>query len=284
MDVEHSPPIRTVAIIGLGLIGGSLARDLAARGIRVLGWDQDVASFQAAFLKGIANELVVLDPDAPIAADVVVIAVPVRAAATVLRRLAPYLDAVRLITDAGSTKRSLVRAAEALGIGDQFVGSHPMTGDHRSGWDASREGMFDGAHVFLCPTSSTSDDAMRLARELWTSVGGRTEVVDADEHDARLAWASHLPHLVSFALGHTLAVQGIARTELWKGGRDVTRLAGRSPEMWTDIAFDNAEAIVPALEAAEKRLREIRSLIENRQDARLRDLLAEAREWHRVDP
>src|SRR5688500_11134640 len=99
--MEHEPPaeIRSVAIIGLGLIGGSLARDLAARGIRVLGWDREFASFQGAFTTGAANDLFMVDPDAPITADVVVIAVPVLAAAQVLRSLAPHLDGVRLVTD-----------------------------------------------------------------------------------------------------------------------------------------------------------------------------------------
>src|SRR5688572_7900094 len=103
MDVEHPAPVRTVAIVGLGLIGGSLARDLAARGIHVLGWDREYASFQGAFTTGAANDLLELPPGAPIAADVVVIAVPVLAAAQVLRGLAPHLEGVRLVTDVGST-------------------------------------------------------------------------------------------------------------------------------------------------------------------------------------
>lgn len=283
MDVEHSAQIRSVAVVGLGLIGGSLARDLAGRGARVFAWDQDNAAIASARDQGIAHPAFWDDP-----AEVIVIALPVLAAHTFLARLVKRLgegmDGVRLITDAGSTKRSIVRAAEALGIGDRFVGSHPLAGDHRSGWNASRTGLFAGARVFLTPTSSTGDDAMRRAKELWTMVDARPELADADEHDARLAWTSHLPHLVSFALGHALAGQGIARSELGPGGRDVTRLAGSSPEMWADVAFDNAGALVPALEAAEAHLRAIRDAIAHAHHARLRDLLAEAREWHGENP
>ncbi|HEX5872004.1 MAG TPA: prephenate dehydrogenase [Longimicrobium sp.] len=280
MEHENTAEIRGVAIVGLGLIGGSLARDLAARGIPVFSWDLDGAAMESAMRQGIAQPAF-WDGDPP---DVIVIALPVLAAHTFLARLVEKLgekiDRVRLITDAGSTKRSIVRAAEALGIGGRFVGSHPLAGDHRSGWDASRTGLFAGARVFLTPAPSTEEDAIRLARELWTMVDARPEQVDADEHDARLAWTSHLPHLVSFALGSALAGQGIARGELGPGGRDVTRLAGSSPEMWADVALDNADTVVPALQAAEQRLRDIRDAIAFGHHARLRDLLAEARDWH----
>ena len=224
MDAEHPAPIRTVAIIGLGLIGGSLARDLAARGVRILGWDREFASFQGAFATGAANDMVTVGPDAPVAADVVVIAVPVLAAAQVLRSLAPHLDGVRLVTDVGSTKGSIVRAAEELGIGARFVGAHPLAGDHRSGWDASRAGLFDGARVFLTPAPSAEDDALHLATELWTMVDARPEVMDAADHDLLLAWTSHLPQAVSTALALTIAQTGMQRAMMGPGGRDVARL------------------------------------------------------------
>lgn len=285
MDPEASTQVRTVAVVGLGLIGGSLARDLAARGVKVFAWDHDAGAIDSAMRQGIADPVFWNADDPP---EVIVIALPVLAAREFLRRLAGTLgdrmERVRLITDAGSTKRSIVRTAQALGIGDRFVGSHPLAGDHRSGWNASRAGLFAGARVFLCPTARTSDQAMALARELWTMADARPEVMDAGDHDARLAWTSHLPQLVSSALGRALAEQGIARSELGSGGRDVTRLAGSSPAMWTDVAFDNADAIVPALQAMEERLRSIRHLIANGHHAALGDLLAEARAWHQSDP
>lgn len=285
MDPEASTQVRTVAVVGLGLIGGSLARDLAARGVKVSAWDHDGAAMESAMRQRIADP-VFWDADDP--PEVIVIALPVLAAHEFLRRvvhvLGEKMDRVRLVTDAGSTKRSIVRAAEALGIGERFVGSHPLAGDHRSGWNASRAGLFAGARVFLCPTQTTGDKAMHLARELWTMVDARPEAMDADDHDARLAWTSHLPQLVSSALGRELAQQGIARSRLGPGGRDVTRLAGSSPHMWADIALDNADAIVPALQALEERLRSIRYQITNGQHAAVRDLLAEAAAWHQSDP
>lgn len=139
------PPFGSVAILGLGLIGGSLARDLAARGVRVLGWDRDEAVVRAAAEQGIVEPL---SDDAP---EIVVFAVPVIAARELLGELRDELHGARLITDVGSTKRSIVKQAEALGLGARFVGSHPLAGDHRAGWNASRTGLFAGARVFLSP-------------------------------------------------------------------------------------------------------------------------------------
>jgi prephenate dehydrogenase len=280
MDFDDPPRIRSVAVIGLGLIGGSLARDLAGQGIRVLGWDANADALRASVAEGVVHHPLRDDLADVDQADAVVLAVPVLAAADVLRRLKPHLDGVRLITDAGSTKTSIVRAAEEMGLGGRFVGSHPLAGDHRSGWEASRRGLFDGARVFLCRAPSTGDDTMWLASELWTGVGGRPEEMDADAHDARLAWTSHLPQLVSTALALSLDQSGTPRAELGSGGRDVTRLAGSDPDVWTDIVIDNADALVPALAMVAARLAGLQRAILSGDRDDLRRLFTRARGWH----
>jgi prephenate dehydrogenase len=264
--------IRTAAVIGLGLIGGSLARDLAARGVRVLGWDRDARTLRAAVDAGIVDEL-----RAGELPDLAVVAVPVLAVPDVLRRFLPALAAARLVTDAGSTKRTGIAAAEALGIGGRFVGSHPLAGDHRSGWDASRSGLFAGAHVYLSPTSTSSDEARGIVRWLWEAVGARTEWMDAGAHDRLLAWTSHLPQAVSSALAIALARAEVPREALGPGGRDVTRLAGSSPEMWAHVAADNADHLAAALRMAESELRELRLRVEEGDPGRLREWFALAR-------
>lgn len=271
--------IRTAAVLGLGLIGGSLARDLAARGIRVFGWDRDEAAVESAVEQGIAEPLRWEE-----AVDAVVIAVPVLAAKDVLADVAKKADGVRLITDTGSTKSSIVRAAQAMGIGERFVGSHPLAGDHRSGWDASRTGLFADAPVYLCRTRSTTSEAMWLASALWSSVGARPEVMDAERHDVRLAWTSHLPQVVSTALALTLAQPGMERATLGPGGRDVTRLAGSSPEMWADILLDNADALARALAMLQVQIGGIGKAVAAGDRAGLLRSLAEARAWHRDEP
>lgn len=283
MDPEHPDPIRSIAIIGLGLIGGSLARDLAGRGVRVLGWDADADGLRAAVVDGAVHHPLGDDLRDVDQADAVVVAVPVLAAAAVLGKLAPHLNGVRLITDAGSTKTSIVRAADALGIGARFVGSHPLAGDHRSGWSASRTGLFDGARVFLCRTRSTEGDAMRLAAALWTMVGGRPEVIDADLHDVRLAWTSHLPQVVSTALALTIIQTGTPRADLGPGGRDMTRLAGSDPALWADILIDNADALTSALGMMGARLSRLQRAVVSGDRDEVQRLFTEARKWHGVD-
>jgi prephenate dehydrogenase len=276
--------IQSVAIIGLGLIGGSLARDLAARGVRVAALDKDLRNFQDAYLEGVVSDLVAWGDDTPIRADVVILAVPVLAAWDVFSILGPHLQAARLVTDVGSTKRSIMMAAAGQGLETRFVGSHPLAGDHRSGWEASRTGLFRGARVYLTPTQSTDADALELARELWTMVGAVPRVMDAAEHDRRLAWTSHLPQVASTALALALAESGIQRPDLGPGGRDVTRLAGSSPEMWADILIDNADEAGSALAAMSAHLSAIGDAVASGDRDRLRELWAIANQWHAERP
>ncbi|HEX2190438.1 MAG TPA: prephenate dehydrogenase/arogenate dehydrogenase family protein [Longimicrobiaceae bacterium] len=274
----------TAAVVGLGLVGGSLARDLAERGVRVLGHDRDPESVRAALRDGAVHAALGPGLQGVEEAELVVLAVPVTAAPAVLEALAPRIRSARLVTDVGSTKRSVCDAAEALGLGERFVGSHPMAGSHLSGWEASRPGLFAGARVYLCPTASTAAPALELARELWAGVGALPETADAAEHDRLLASTSHLPDLASAALARTLAAGGVHRSLLGRGGRDVTRLAGGSPEMWTAIALDNAAPLAEAVEAMRAHLDDLRAALLRGDADALHEFFAAAREWWRQDP
>jgi len=271
--------VGTVAVAGLGLIGGSAARDLAAAGVRVLGWDRDAASLGAAVEEGVVSAALGPGFEGLEEADVLLVAVPVGAAAAVLETALPRLGKVRLVTDAGSTKASIVAAAERLGIADRFVGAHPFAGDHRAGWDASRAGLFAGATVYLCPTERSSPEAMALARALWSLVGGLPVEITAAEHDRRLAWTSHLPQVVSSALAATLAARGFRRADLGPGGRDATRLAASSAEVWAGILADNRAPVAEALAALEDRIRSIRASIESDNPESIRTLLQATQAW-----
>ena len=269
------------AVIGLGLIGGSVARDLAARGVRVLGHDRDPYAVAEALRDGGIHEA--LDDDA--AADLVIIAVPVSAAPGVLRGLGAGLRGAALITDAGSTKESIVRAAEEAELGERFVGSHPLAGDHRSGWTASRRGLFEDARVFLSPTSRTTPAALEQASALWTALGARPEVLDAAAHDRRMVAVSHLPQTLATALGSLLADAGISRPELGPGARDMTRLAGSSPEMWAAIAADNSRHLSSAIDALQSKLNAVREMLDSKDADRLHSFFAQGNRWfHHTEP
>ena len=272
-------PCDSAAIIGLGLIGGSLARDLAARGVRVSAFDADAEHLESAVREGVVHHALDATLVGVSNSEIIIVAIPVDAAVDVLRRLAPHAANAKLITDVGSTKARIVATAADIGLGDRFVGSHPMAGGHRSGWDASSAGLFVGAPVYLCPTQTAADQAKQRANALWTSVGAETVCMEAAIHDNQLAWSSHLPHIVSTALALALSRSGLGRGDLGPGGRDVTRLAGSSPDVWTAIAHDNAAAIDGALAAAEAEIATFRDALARSDTHALHERFSAARAW-----
>jgi len=268
----------TVAILGLGLVGGSLARDLHALGLRVLGHDRDAATLAAAVREGHVDVALTPDLSGIEEADAVVLAVPVAADPALLRRVAAR-PGDAMVTDVGSTKRSVLAAAGAAGLAHRFVGAHPLAGDHRSGWAASRADLFRGATVFLCPAPGSRPEALERADALWRSVGAEPRVTDAADHDRRMAWVSHLPQAAASALALALARSGLHAEALGPGGRDTTRLAASSPELWADILLDNADEAGAALAALEATVATLRLGLERRDREGLAAALGEARRW-----
>jgi prephenate dehydrogenase len=274
---------RRVGVVGLGLIGGSLARALAARGVWVMGYDRERSSLDAAVAEGMVHEALDDTLAGVERADVVVLATPVAATANLLTRLGHRLTGPSLIMDVASTKKRIVAAAEAAGLGPRYVGAHPLTGSHRSGWGASRAGLFEEARVFLCPSPSTTPETLRLAESFWRVLRAGVEVLDATVHDEQMAWRSHLPQMVSTALALTLRQANVSRSALGPGGRDMTRLAGGDPDLWTGIVGDNAPAILEALDAMASQLRLVRERLAAGEDG-VRECFADGRDWFDGEP
>ena len=274
---------RRVGVVGLGLIGGSLARALAARGVWVMGYDRDCSSLDAAVAEGMVHEALDDTLAGVERADVVVLATPVAATAALLTRHGTRLTGPSLIMDVASTKKRIVAAAEAAGLGPRYVGAHPLTGSHRSGWGASRAGLFEEARVFLCPSPSTTPETLQLAESFWRVLRAGVEVLDAAAHDEQMAWRSHLPQMVSTALALTLRQANVSRSALGPGGRDMTRLAGGDPDLWTGIVGDNAPAILEALDAMGAQLRLVRERLAAGEDG-VRGCFADGRDWFDGEP
>ena len=269
----------SVVVLGLGLIGGSIARDLAGQGISVVGYDSDPATLDAACAGGIVRTRLdhtlaggVETPER----TVVIVAGPVSATQQLLRRASHRFGAAALVMDVGSTKRDALAAATDAGLAERFVGSHPMAGDHRSGWSASRSGLFSGATVYLCPTPVSRKESVALARALWTSLGGRPQLIEAREHDERVAFTSHVPHVVSAAVAIAMSKAGISAADLGPGGRDVLRLAASSPDIWSAIGVSNADAILRALSHVETQLAGFRRALETNDERQLHALFSAA--------
>lgn len=243
-----------VAVVGLGLIGGSFASAVKrlGSGPRVFGVDIDPSVLDYALAHGIADETATPDGafDAgwfgPNGVELVVLATPATVAGEWLSRLA---DAGHrgVITDVSSTKSGVIAAAGQLGPGAWFVGGHPMAGSELSGITAARADLFDGAYYVLTPTATTDPDAYRRLHSFVGSLGARVVSVDAGEHDRAVAIISHVPHVTASALvklAKTHAGESDELLRLAAGGfKDTTRIAAGSPELWTGICLDNADAL-----------------------------------------
>jgi prephenate dehydrogenase len=264
----------TVAIIGLGLIGGSLARDLHQRGITVLGRDTDRNTEIAAL-----NEGVIHATNGLADARCIVIATPVSDSIDTLERIAPHTKHAELITDTGSTKRRIQAAALQLGIGARFVGSHPLAGDHRAVWSAARTGLFAAARVYVCGTHQSSSAALAAADSLWRQCGAQPIAMNAGDHDALLAHTSHLPQIISTALALVLDGADVDVAQLGPGGRDMVRLAASSPRLWRDVLCDNRDNVVAALQDLQSQLATLEQVLTAADGAVIEKMLERARAW-----
>lgn len=229
-----------VAIVGLGLIGGSLARALRGRGLarEIVAVGRTRGPLEVARREGVIDRYE-NEPGAAVQkADLVVLATPVRLLEPLLETIWSEVGEDTLVTDVGSVKRSLVRLADQLARSrpTNFVGSHPMAGSEKSGFAASRADLFEGALAVLTPGAATPPEAVKRARALWEGVGSRVVECPPEEHDRIVAAVSHLPHLVAYAL--VAAVLGVdeAMLSYAAGGfRDTTRIAASSGALWREI-------------------------------------------------
>ncbi|HQU15379.1 MAG: prephenate dehydrogenase [Chromatiales bacterium 21-64-14] len=243
-----------LCVIGVGLIGGSLARAARGAGVcaEVVGCGRSVANLDRALELGVIDRYE-QDPVRAVAgADLVVLAVPLGGIGALLVQLAPRLAPDALVTDVGSTKGSVVAAARAaLGAGcARFVPGHPIAGTEQSGVEASRADLFQDRCTILTPLAETAPHALAGIRGLWEAVGSRVVEMEPDHHDTVLAAVSHLPHLLAYGLVDWVVQRpdGVELLRYAGGGfRDFTRIASSDPVMWRDICAANRDAIVAAL-------------------------------------
>ena len=261
-----------VALVGCGLVGGSLALALRARGAFVVGQDRDGRAAERALTLGIVDDIGPAE-----GADVAILAVPVRSIPTCARALGPLArDAV--VTDVGSTKARIVAACEAT-LGGRFVGGHPIAGSERAGPDAANARLFDGRRVIVTPTPRSEPSALARVVEMWRSVGATVIEMDAERHDRLLAAVSHLPHVVAYALAGALGVLGAdSMTGLAGGGlTDTTRIAATPAPMWVDVFLENKGPLLDAVDAFAGGLAALRSAIERDDGPAIAAFIDEAR-------
>ncbi len=271
--------IQRLTIVGVGLLGGSVAKAVRSGGLarEIVGVGRDEARLGTALRDG-ALDRVTTDLDAGVSdADFVLLAVPVLAVEALLPRVWWAAPDGATVTDVASTKAGIVRVADQLAARRAlaFVGSHPMAGSERSGYGVARADLFRAATVIVTPTDRTEPRAVKAVTEFWEAMGARVSALDALTHDQAVAAISHLPHLVACAL-----VDGVTRFEpaavelAARGFKDTTRIAASDPDVWTEIFLANRAALATSLDAFRRALAELERCVTRGSAAELRAALA----------
>jgi prephenate dehydrogenase len=276
--------IERLCVIGVGLIGGSLARALRAAGAvrEIVGTSRNAAHLQRAVDLGVIDRFDTDPARAVQGADMVFVSVPLGAMGSVFAAIGNALAANAVVTDGGSAKSSVVAAIrEAVGnIPSWFVPGHPIAGTEQSGVEASFAELYRGRRVILTPLAETDRQAVGRVRAMWEAAGAVVNEMDVVHHDEVLAATSHLPHVLAFALVESLARMSEQREifEYAAGGfRDFTRIASSDPVMWRDICLANRDAILAMIDRFEQDIAGLAEAIRGRDGERLLAIFADAK-------
>ncbi len=283
---------RSVAILGPGLLGGSIAKALrrSSPACQLRIWGRRQEAVQSVLDQGVAD-FASTDAAAVVqGASLIVFAVPVRYMADLAKAIAGSVAEAALITDVGSVKQYVVETLEpifASGPG-AFIGSHPMAGSHETGLAAARSNLFDGTTCLLTPTGQTKAGAEERVTAFWASLGCDPQKIFSlplAVHDRKVARVSHMPHAVAFALVRgALAGDPSAVACSGPGFRDATRIAGGDPDLWTGILMENRQAVLDSLDDVSAQLAELVAIIRNNNEEDLRRFLVQARELQQLIP
>ena len=275
----------TFGFIGLGLIGGSIARGLrrANKDITIMAYMRTRSKLEQAKADGTID--IILDgiDETLFACDVIFLCTPVEYNAVYLEKVRPFLKPGALITDIGSTKTDIHQAVERLGYEDVFVGGHPMAGSEKTGYESSTDHLLENAYYIITPTKKSTLEQIDRIRQVALGIGALPIVLDYHEHDFSVAAISHLPHLVASSLVN-LVHDNDSKDEIMKrlaagGFKDITRIASSSPVMWEQICLENHENISHVLDEYIKMLIQARCSVDNLEAETLYDMFANSRDY-----
>jgi prephenate dehydrogenase len=275
-----------ITVIGLGLIGGSMALALKEKGLakKVVGVDNNLVHQQKALELGLVDEVLEMK-EAILFADVIIIAIPVNAAENVLDTILNTIDR-QVVMDVGSTKNAICAMAAANKNGHRFVSTHPMWGTEYSGPEAAVRGAFENKAVVICNKENSDIDAVMLVEKIYKTLGMHIVYMDAKAHDLHAAYVSHISHITSFALANTVLEkerEEDAIFELASGGFESTvRLAKSNPAMWVPIFMQNKENLLDVLNEHITQLRKFKSCLEKENYDYLLELIEHANGIKRI--
>jgi len=276
--------IERVAIIGLGLLGGSIGLALRERapGIVTTGFDANPQVRARAGERGLVSAIAQTPAEAVREADLVVLCVPVGAMRDAAEAIAAALPESAIVSDVGSSKQSVARALAEVLPGRCVIPAHPVAGTEESGPDAGFATLFVGRWCILTPPEDTDPEALEALSNFWAGLGAKVEVMDAAHHDLVLAVTSHIPHLIAFTIVGTASdLEEVTRSEVIKysagGFRDFTRIAASDPVMWRDVFLSNREAVLEMLGRFTEDLTALQRAIRSGDGETLHDLFARTR-------
>jgi len=281
--------ISNVAIIGLGLLGGSvgLATQELAPEIRTKGFDRDPDVRAAAANRGLVHEVCDDLASAVSNADLVILCVPVGAMEQAARELAPHIRADAIISDVGSSKQSVSEALARALPDHTVIPAHPVAGTEQSGPDAGFATLFTNRWCILTPPDGADTQAVKALTDFWSALGANVEIMDAAHHDLVLAVTSHIPHLIAYTIVGTASdLEDVTRSEVIKysagGFRDFTRIAASDPVMWRDVFLNNKSAVLEMLGRFTEDLTALQRAIRSGDGDKLHDLFTRTRAIRRA--
>ena len=269
--------INKITIIGVGLIGGSLAKAIKENNLAkvVFGFGRDLNRLEAAQKANVIDQFSTNLKDAINDSDIVIIATPVGSFKEILSEIKPFLTSKIVISDVGSTKTNIALiVSQTLGdYSNYFIPAHPIAGKEKSGFEASESNLFNNRKVIITPLETSSTDSINLIQKMWEGTGADVDFMSPESHDELLGMTSHLPHMLAFSLVNYLISKNPSASIYAAGGfKDFSRIASGDAVMWRDICIQNKDQIIDHIRGYQKTLNSLVDAIENENSDEL-DLL-----------
>ena len=274
--------INKITIIGVGLIGGSLAKAIKENNLAkvVFGFGRDLNRLEEAQKANVIDQFSTNLKDAINDSDIVIIATPVGSFQEILSEIKPFLTSKIVISDVGSTKTNIASIVSQM-LGDYsnyFIPAHPIAGKEKSGFEASESNLFNNRKVIITPLETSSPDSINLIQKMWEGTGADVDFMSPESHDELLGMTSHLPHMLAFSLVNYLISKNPSASIYAAGGfKDFSRIASGDAVMWRDICIQNKDQIISHIKGYQKTLNSLVDAIENENSDELDSLFTSAK-------
>ena len=274
--------INKITIIGVGLIGGSLARALKEKNLAkvIFGYGRDQSRLEGAQKSNVIDDFSTSIKEAIVDAEIIVIATPVGTFQSILRKIQPIVSSNVIITDVGSTKTDIVNSVNDVlrAKSSCFIPAHPIAGKEKSGFEVSDAKLFEGKKVIITPQENNLSGSIKTIEKMWKSVGAEVDYMSSESHDNLLGMTSHLPHMLAFSLVNYLVDQNPTASIYAGGGfKDFSRIASGDAVMWRDICLQNKDQIISHLKGYQSTLNDLLDAIDDENSEKLDHLFTTAK-------